>query len=78
MRRSKLPKGDVSWTIPGRKTPIAYSNSATSYLIVALSEGDKTIKEVFNAINFDVAAKAVLKSYIDAGFGDQIANKWFK
>ena len=72
MRRSKLPKGDVSWTIPGRKTPIAYSNSATSYLIVALSEGDKTIQEVFNAINFDVDAKSVLRCYIDAGFGNQI------
>lgn len=81
----KLPKtpkgwnsGDVHWIVPGKKKPIAYSTTATSDLIVLLSKEYKTIKEVQAAINFDQEAKDVLQKYIDAGYGEQIAQDFFK
>lgn len=78
----KTPKGwnssDVHWTIPGKKKPIAYSTVATSDLIVLLSKEHKTIIEVQAAINFDQEAINVLQKYIDAGYGEQVAQDFFK
>lgn len=81
----KLPKtpkgwysGDVHWTVPNRKKPIAYSTTAASDLIVLLSQEHETIQEVHDAINFDQEAQKVLQVYIDAGHGGQIAKEWFK
>ena len=78
----KTPKGwnssDVRWFVPKKKKPIAYSTTATSDLIALLSQEHKTIQEVHDAINFDQEAKKVLQSYIDAGYGGQIAKEWFK
>lgn len=71
-------KGDVRWHIPGRKKPIAYSTIATNDLIVLLSEDGGTISEVQRKINYDAEAKAVLQAYIDRGYGDVEARKWFK
>lgn len=75
MRKSK---GDVVWRIPNRKTPIAYSTKATSDLIVVLSQDYTTITDVYNAINYDQDAKNILQKYIDLGYGNEIARKWFK
>lgn len=69
---------DVRWFVPKKKKPIAYTTRAASDLIVLLSQEYKTIQEVHNAINFDQEAKKVLQSYIDAGYGGQIAKEWFK
>lgn len=77
MAKTKL-KGDVQWTIPGQKRPIAYSTRATSDLIAVLSEQGGTICEVQSRINYDPEAKAVLQAYIDRGYGDVEACKWFK
>lgn len=71
-------KGDVHWHIPGRKKPIAYSTIATNDLIVLLSEDGGTITEVQRKINYDAEAKAVVQAYIDCGYGDVEARKWFK
>lgn len=71
-------KGDVHWTLPGKKKPVAYSTKATSDLIVLLAQEHDTVQQVQNAINYDVDAKAVLQKYIDAGYGQEIANKFFK
>ncbi len=78
MTRRRKSKGDVEWCIPGRKTPIAYSTRATSDLIAALAEQGGTIREVQSRINYDQEAKAVLQAYIDRGYGDVEARRWFK
>lgn len=72
------PKGDVHWHIPGRKRPIAYSTKATSDLIVALSTDNKTIKEVYDSINYDQEARAVLSEYIKRGYGNSVASNFFR
>lgn len=77
MARAKS-KGDVSWTVPGKKKPIAYSTTAASDLIVALAEEYNTINDVYNAINYDIEAKEVLEKYIALGYGNQIAREWFR
>lgn len=74
----KKSKGNVDWRIPKRKTPIAYSTKATNDLIVALSQDYETIADVYNAVNYDQDAKDVLQKYIDFGYGNEIARKWFK
>ena len=73
-------KGDVAWHIPGRKTPVAFSTTATSYLIavLALEHESDTIRDLQTRINYDQEAKAVLQAYIDRGFGGQVASEWFK
>jgi len=65
-------KGDVSWCLPDKKRPFAYSTKATSDLIVVLSETNQTTKDVYNAINFDEDAKKILKHYIDNGYGNYL------
>ena len=74
----RFDKGDVSWYIPKRKRPIAYSTIATRDLINVLAEEGGTIREVQSRINYDVEAKAVLQAYNDRGYGDQVAAEWFK
>ena len=76
--KNRKSKGDVHWTLPGKKKPVAYSTKATSDLIVVLAQEHSTIQQVHDAINYDVDAKAVLQKYIDAGYGQEIANKLFK
>lgn len=71
-------KGDVEWTIKGKKKPIAYSTVAVSNLIGILSEEYETINDVYAAINYDQDAKEILKKYIDLGYGSEIAREWFK
>ena len=71
-------KGDVSYTVPNKKKPIAYSTVATSDLIVVLAQDYETITDVYNAINYDQDAKDVLQKYIDLGYGDIIAREWFR
>lgn len=71
-------KGDVSWNIPGQKTPIAYSTKATSDLIAVLAEQGGTFREVQSQINYGQKAKTVLQAYIDQSYGDVEACKCFK
>ena len=77
MAKTKI-KGDVSWTVPNRKKPIAYSTVATSNLIGLLSQEYETIQDVHDAINYDVEAREILQKYIDLGYGDEIAKQWFR
>ncbi len=71
-------KGDVSRYIPKCKRPIVYSTIAAKDLRVAFAEEGGTIYEVRNRINYDAEAKAVLRAYIDRGYGNQVAAEWFK
>ena len=74
----KRAKGDVIYTVPNKKKPIAYSTRATSDLIVLLAQDCETITDVYNAINYDQDAKDVLNKYIELGYGDVIAREWFR
>lgn len=78
-KKSDWTSHDVEWTIPNRKTPIAYSTQATSFGIEVMADENPTatISELKDLIHYDVEAKKVLQQYIDAGYGDQIANEWF-
>lgn len=75
MRRKT--KGDVSWEVPNKKKPIAWSTTATSDLISVLALYHETITDVYNAINYDQDAKEILQKYIDLGYGNVIAKEWF-
>ena len=69
-------KGDVSWALPNKKRPFAYSTVATEQLILAYS--DNTIQEVYDLINYDYEAKAILKVYIDHGYGSDLISQHFR
>lgn len=72
MSKNRKSRGDVSWSLPGTKRPFAYSTIATSDLIVVLSEIHKTAQDVYNAINYDDEAKAIVKHFIEKGYGNYI------
>ena len=77
MAKRKI-KGDVHWTVPNKKKPIAYSTVATSHLIGLLSQECEAIQDVYNAVIYDVEAKEILQKYIDLGYGNEIAKQWFR
>ena len=76
--KKRNTKGNVMWTIPNRKKVIGYTTKATSDLIVLLAETNETIEDCYNAINYDKDGKEILKKYIDLGYGNIIARKWFR
>ena len=78
-KKSDWASHDVEWHVPGKKTPVAYSTRAASDLIEVLAEDNPsaTIKELLGQVTYDVEAKKVLQQYIDAGYGNQVANEWF-
>ena len=78
MAKYKGYKGDVQWYAPKYKRPIAYSPKATKDLVDILAKDYETIIDVHNAINYDTEAKAILKKYIDLGYGKEIAREWFR
>lgn len=59
---------DVYWTLPHQKKYFTSTTIATDDLIIALSEDNMTVKDVYNAINYDEDAKEVLKGFIDSGY----------
>lgn len=59
---------DVYWTLPRQKRYFMSTTIATDNLIVSLSEENMTVKDVYEAINYDEDAKEVLKHFIDAGY----------
>lgn len=65
-------RGDVHWTVPGRKTPIAYSTLATSQLIGLLAEDGLTFGEAHDAVLYDTDAKQILALYVERGHGDRV------
>ena len=62
----------MSWYLPNNKKAFAHSTKATSDLIVVLSEMNKTTQDVYNAINYDNEAKAIVKHFIEKGYGNYI------
>lgn len=77
MAKNKRNKGDVQWYVPKYKKPIAHSTVAAKKLVGILADSHETIIDVYNAISYDAEAKAILKKYIDLGYGKQIAKEWF-
>lgn len=67
----------VSYYIPKKKRPIAYSSKSTSDLIALLSEIFYSVKDVQNAIFYDQKAKDILQIYIDKGYADTAASEFF-
>ena len=66
----------VSYYIPKKKRPIAYSKS-TSDLLSLLSEIFYSVKDVRNAIFYDQKAKDILQIHIDKGYEDTAASEFF-
>ena len=82
-RKSKKKKDgwichEVGYSFPGKKKVIAYSAQAVSDFIDVMARNYDTIKDIYEAINYDLEAKEILKIYIDAGYGDKIARQFFK
>lgn len=63
----KKIKGDVKWYLPNARQPFAYSTKATSDLIAALYKQYEDLRIVYNQINYDVEARAIVKKFIDSG-----------
>ena len=78
-KKSDWASHDVEWYIPGRKTPIAYSTKAVSDMIEVMADEypTATIRELQEKFHYGPDEKKVLQRYIDAGYGDQVANEWF-
>ena len=74
MKINKLP---VIWYLPNKKKPFTSSTVATNDLIVMLSEKYQTIKDVYEAINYDNEAKDILLNFIKNGYKDYIAFDFF-
>ena len=74
MKINKLP---VSWYMPSKKKPFAYSTVTTNDLIVMLSKQYSTIEDVYEAINYDNEAKDILFNFIKNGYKDYIAYDFF-
>lgn len=72
MSYRRSTKGDVAWYVPGRKTPIGHTTTASSALIRFLADRDMTFSEAYERINYDPEAKAILLKYIERGHGDTL------
>lgn len=62
----------VEWYFPNKKRKFAESTVATSDLIELLSEQHLTVRDVYNAINYDTDAKEIVNKFIENGYGDFI------
>ena len=70
---------DVEWYTDSQKKPIAYSTVATRDLITALAEENpnSTVEELKDLINYDIDAKEIVQQYVEAGYGNDIAEDVF-
>ncbi|KQO98516.1 hypothetical protein [Leifsonia sp. Leaf264] len=73
---ARKSRGAVEWHVPGRKTPIAYSTTATSNLIGMLAADGLTFEQAHAAINYDDEAKAILTLYIERGHGETVMTEF--
>lgn len=64
-------RGDVHWYVEGRKTPIAYSTTATSLLLGVLAADGHTFASAREHVPYDPEGQAVLDAYISRGLGDR-------
>lgn len=68
----------MGYSFPGKKKIIAYNTQVVSDFIDVMAREYETIKDIYEAINYDMEAKKILKLYIDAGYGDSVAREFFK
>lgn len=78
-KKSEWGSTDTEWYVPGRKSPIAYSTKAVSDAIEVMADEypADTIRELIQRFPYGPDERKVLQRYVDAGYGDQIANEWF-
>lgn len=78
-KKKEWASHDVIWYALNSNVVIAYSTVAAKGLIEALASDNPamTITELHDAINYDLEAKKVLQAYINNGFGNHIASKYF-
>lgn len=75
--------GPVQWFLPKskkrpyefHKKPIAYSTVAekNAVRLFSIENPTRTVEDVYNLLSEFSDAKAILKTYVDKGFGDEIA-----
>lgn len=69
----KNKKGyDVYWHYPHLKKSFGSTTVASSLLIESITKDKMTVKDVYNAINYDPDAKEILRCYIEKGYGNFI------
>lgn len=78
-KKKEWASHDVIWNALNSNVVIAYSTVAAKGLIEALAQENPamTISELHDAINYDLESKKVLQAYINNGFGNHIASKYF-
>lgn len=71
----KQKNSSVQWRKKGKKKPFVQCEKASADLIFILANEDKTrtVKDIYNLINYDVDAKNVLQKMIELGYGGEFA-----
>ena len=64
----KRKKGDVQWYLPKAKRPFTYSSKSVSDTIAVLYEIYQDLEMVYENINYDIEAKAIVKHYLINGY----------
>jgi hypothetical protein len=76
--KRKTYKPSVSWTLPGKKKPFAYSHPAVSCFLAVMAESYETFQDVYDNILYDSEEKEIVKYFIDHGLGDKIAKEYIR
>ncbi len=63
---------DVYWYYPHLKKSFGATTISSSQLIETIIKDNMTVKDVYNAINYDLDAKEILRCYIEKGYGNFI------
>lgn len=64
----KNKKGDVEWYLPNAKRPFAKTTKSVSDTIAILYEEYGDLQMVYDNINYDIEAKAIVKHYLINGY----------
>lgn len=70
MARRKGSGLGVKWYLPGGKRPIGETTMATSNLLRYLAEDGLTFAEAEREMVYDTEGRAVMRAFIDNGYGD--------
>lgn len=75
VKKRKL--SEVQWYLPNKNIAFIRSTTATKYLIDTLAMYCATIEDLYKLIKYDEEAKAILKVYLDNGYGQKNPKKCF-
>lgn len=68
----------VRWYLPGKKRHFMSTTKAESDLIELLAGDGYTWRQMYDAINYGEAEKAVCTAFIDAGYGDRLVSDFVR